>query len=307
MTDAKPPASLAEALAALQAQMPAVGKHASGKVSGTSKAGNQFEYTYHYAPGEDITPKLYPLMAAVGLSFSARPDLIFATGTDRTLFVLRYELRHVSGESAAASYPLPDPDRYGPQDLGKAITYARRYALCALVGLFPGGDDSDANGMQEKPGPAAAVAPAQRKAEQQARSTPPAARQRRIAEERARHDDAGHDPAKVTRRKYNPAMDGSSRAGADNDPWEGRPPDEREQAPGTINDLQLRAIWMLLKDRAGVTDNDAAHAMARAALGLADDALLTDPDENGEVRETFRRLSHAQAADFIRQLQDGAE
>lgn len=290
MTDAKAPASLAEALAALQAKMPAVGKHASADVK--NKEGRKL-YDYNYAPGEDITPVLYPLMASVGLSFSAAPTI----GKHDGRFVLAYDLRHTSGELIGGSYPLPDPDRYGPQDLGKAITYARRYALCALVGLFPGGDDSDANGIAP-PGPAAAVTPAQRKAEQQARTTPPAARQRRIAEERARHDDAGHDPAKVTRTR--------PKAPDPEDPWAGRPPEEREQAPGTANDLQLRAIWMLLKDKAGVTDNDAGHAMCRAALGLADDALLTDPDENGEVRETFKRLSHAQAAEFIRQLQDGA-
>lgn len=281
------PATLAGALAALQAQMPAVGKHATADVR---KEGKKL-YEYAYAPGEAITPVLYPLMAAVGLSFTAQPTL-FGDG-----FSLHYQLMHTSGEQLAGYYPLPDPARYGPQDLGKAITYARRYALCALVGLFPGGDDSDANGIAP-PGPAAATAPAQRKAEQAARTTAPAARQRRIAEERARHDDAGHDPAKVTRTR--PA------APDPEDPWAGRPPEEREQAPGTVNDLQIRAIWMLLKDKAGITGAESAHAMARAALGLADDALLTDPDENGEVRETFKRLSHAQAAEFIRQLQDGA-
>ena len=87
------------------------------------------------------------------------------------------------------------------------------------------------------------------------------------------------------------------------DPWETPP----EDAPGTVNDLQLRAIWMLLKKQ-GIEDGDTAHAMARAALALPDDGLLSDPDqETGEVRETFRRLSHVQAADFIAQLQSDGD
>ena len=35
------------------------------------------------------------------------------------------------------------PQSGSPQDIGKAITYARRYALCAVTGLAPGGDDDD--------------------------------------------------------------------------------------------------------------------------------------------------------------------
>lgn len=284
MTDTQAPASLAEALAALQGRLPHVAKDAENP-----------HFRSKYANLESITAALMPVLSSLGLSFVARPT--FYGGLDTpNLFVLAWSLRHVSGESEDGFYPLPSGGT--PQQVGSAITYARRYALCAVTGLAPGGDDDDGNAAEQAPpGPAAATAPAQRKAEQAARATPPAARQRRIAEERARHDDAGHDPAKVTRTR--------PKAPDPEDPWAGRPPEEREQAPGTVNDLQLRAIWMLLKDRAGVTDPDAGHAMCRAALALPDDALLTDPDENGEVRETFKRLSHAQAAEFIRQLQDG--
>jgi hypothetical protein len=71
-------------------------------------------------------------------------DLVFTSWTqfsgDR--FVLAYKLLHVSGESVAGEYPLPTGGT--PQALGSAITYGRRYALCAVTGLAPEDDDDDA-------------------------------------------------------------------------------------------------------------------------------------------------------------------
>jgi hypothetical protein len=57
-------------------------------------------------------------------------------------FVLAYELRHTSGEQIDGLWPLPD--RGTPQEIGSAITYARRYSLCAVTGVAPADDDRDA-------------------------------------------------------------------------------------------------------------------------------------------------------------------
>jgi hypothetical protein len=40
----------------------------------------------------------------------------------------------------------------GPQEIGSAVTYLRRYALAAMVGVAAG-DDDDAEAAQEDPGP----------------------------------------------------------------------------------------------------------------------------------------------------------
>jgi hypothetical protein len=56
--------------------------------------------------------------------------------------VLIYELLHVSGQSREGVYPLPE--RGTPQEIGGAITYARRYCLCAVTGVAPDDDDNDA-------------------------------------------------------------------------------------------------------------------------------------------------------------------
>jgi hypothetical protein len=131
------PGTLAEALAQLQGRLPRVAKEHTAKVE-TKTGGN---YKYAYADLTDVSEKLLPILSALGLSFTARPTI----SGDEPRFVLLYTLHHISGDGISGEYPLPDPDRLGPQDLGKAITYARRYALCAVLGLAPAEDDDDAN------------------------------------------------------------------------------------------------------------------------------------------------------------------
>lgn len=52
---------------------------------------------------------------------------------------------HESGQSIAAP-PFTMPAKGGPQDIGSAITYARRYSLMAFLGLAT--DDDDGAGAQ---------------------------------------------------------------------------------------------------------------------------------------------------------------
>lgn len=118
--------ALNKALAEVQKALPDI------KAGQTANAGS---YSYKYADLADINPKILPLLGKNGLSWTTRPTMHF----DR--FVLLYELRHESGEMIDGLYPLSD--RGTPQDLGKAITYARRYALCAVTGIAAGGDDDD--------------------------------------------------------------------------------------------------------------------------------------------------------------------
>jgi len=118
------PSSLAAALAAFQADLPRVSKASRGNRG-------------RYADLADVSMKVLPLLAAHGLSWSACP-----TVTDGGMFVLRYALRHASGESTGGDYPLPAPTE-PPQTLGSAVTYAKRYALCAVTGVAPDDDDDD--------------------------------------------------------------------------------------------------------------------------------------------------------------------
>ena len=120
--------NLATALAAFQAEAPRVGK------GSTANAGT---YSYSYADLAEINAVILPLLGRHGLSFSAKPTVVDGR------FVLAYTLRHSSGESDGGEYPLPDPTRQSAQQIGSAISYARRYAFCAVTGVAPGGDDDD--------------------------------------------------------------------------------------------------------------------------------------------------------------------
>jgi len=55
-------------------------------------------------------------------------------------------LIHTSGESISSELPLMNVKDW--HSMGSAITYARRYSLCALVGIAPDGEDDDGSAAQ---------------------------------------------------------------------------------------------------------------------------------------------------------------
>lgn len=129
---------LASALVAFQAEMPTVRKGNTAKV-----ASQKGSYSYDYADLTDITEAAMPVLARHGLSFTSSPTMT------ENGFVLAYRLRHETGEEDAGEYPLPDPAHSPAQTIGSAITYARRYTLCATTGIAPGGDDDDGKKAQD--------------------------------------------------------------------------------------------------------------------------------------------------------------
>lgn len=136
--------SLAAALAAFQAELPRIHKDAAAVLEGESKTtGKKFTYGYRYAGLDNVVGIVLPLLGKHGLSFTAFPML-----GDHG-FVLHYQLMHATGGSLAGDYPLPDPTRTKPQAVGSAITYARRYALCAVTGIAPDEDDDAAEAERE--------------------------------------------------------------------------------------------------------------------------------------------------------------
>jgi hypothetical protein len=122
------PSGLAAALAAVQRRLPDVRKGETAHVRS-----DKGSYTYRYATLPDITKALLPLLGENGLAWVTRPTIV----ADR--FVLVYELLHTSGEKISGEYPLPANG--SPQALGSAITYARRYCLCAVTGVAADDDD----------------------------------------------------------------------------------------------------------------------------------------------------------------------
>lgn len=172
-------AAFAAALAEFQAELPAVRKDNTATVR--SDKGN---YSYAYADLTDITEVAAPVLSKHGLSFTSFPTI-----TDHG-FVLRYQLRHSGGYGEGGDFPLPDPSRSTPQQIGSWLTYARRYCLCAATGIAPGGDDDDG----QKAADARAADPL--RAPQRARRSDPPADPSKVADEWAK------EPERVTDQQW---------------------------------------------------------------------------------------------------------
>lgn len=124
--------TLAAALAAFQEDLPDVHK---GSINPHFKS--------KYADLTDVSKVVLPALARQGLSWVAAPTLT------EGMFVLAYALMHESGEKIEGMYPLPAATT-AAQQLGSAITYARRYALSAVTGVAADEDDDGNAGSQAK-------------------------------------------------------------------------------------------------------------------------------------------------------------
>jgi hypothetical protein len=122
---------LAEALLAVQSEMPSLQKNAEAVVVTTKGT-----YKYKYVT-------LAKLMGIV-LPVLNKHDLVWTTYPDRHEGdpVLRYELLHVSsGETKGGVMPLFPGPSPTPQTYGGWTSYGRRYTISALLGLVTEEDD----------------------------------------------------------------------------------------------------------------------------------------------------------------------
>jgi hypothetical protein len=74
--------------------------------------------------------------------------------------VLVTRIIHTSGEHIEGEYPLVCKDPTHPQQLGSAVTYARRYALAAALGVVQEDDDGNTAAGHTAPPSTAKPAPA---------------------------------------------------------------------------------------------------------------------------------------------------
>lgn len=124
MTQSPTIGALAAALAKAQGSM----KHAA------KDAANPF-FKSKYADLASIWEACRAALAANGLSVTQIPD-----GGDAEHMTLSTTIMHSSGEWISGNYPIR-PIKNDPQGIGSAITYARRYALSAMVGVVADEDD----------------------------------------------------------------------------------------------------------------------------------------------------------------------
>jgi ERF superfamily len=104
------------------------------------------QYSYRYAPLDEILSVVQPVMGPLGLSIAWRSRV----EPDRVIVSCRvaHALGHVE-DSGEVAMPIVTADpgigATPPQRVGIALTYARRYSLMAIVGIAPE-DDDDGNG-----------------------------------------------------------------------------------------------------------------------------------------------------------------
>lgn len=136
VTERNARAAYFEALAEFQEKCPQIAKSKTAKI--VSKSGGQFSYTY--APLDEITRTIRPHLKAVGLSYS------WDVAAEGPVLVVTAILRHVEGHSERSSFPVP-VDKGGrmsdAQATGAALTYGRRQSLVAVLGLTTTDDDID--------------------------------------------------------------------------------------------------------------------------------------------------------------------
>lgn len=119
---------LAGALALAQGEFKSVPTTQTATVKGKAKqSGRDYEYSYRYAALSDVFEACRPGLSKNGLAVSQ-----LVTEREKGLQIESL-LMHSSGQWLRSVFHLKATD--DPQDLGGQITYYRRYALSALVGL----------------------------------------------------------------------------------------------------------------------------------------------------------------------------
>ncbi len=128
-------AALAGALSKAQGEFPPI--ELSREVEVVMKSGGK--YRFKYAPLDELIEKTRPVMAANGLALS---QLVGAEGITTILM-------HASGEWIKETLPFPQAG--SAQDVGAAITYRKRYAYSAILGITAElDDDGGREGMTSK-------------------------------------------------------------------------------------------------------------------------------------------------------------
>jgi hypothetical protein len=220
---------LTQAIAELQANPPKITKRATGQV-GTR--------AYKYATLDAVWAATGPWRERHGIVWICCPTREPTTG----LPALSYQLEHVkTGDTLGGMYPLTDA--HG-QALGADITYARRYAYCAVLGLLA---DEDTDGRLLEP-----------RTRTRAKTTGP-------YHERLRNGTVEPTP------EDRPATRTRTRDEQTADPWTDQPAGHFEEyapetKPGTIDRAQERKMFALFKGR-GITDEAVIHGMIANWLG----------------------------------------
>lgn len=160
-------AKLAAALALAQGEIMAPIKRR--KVDFLDKNGRRVHY--NYADLADVIDVIRTALSKNGLAVIHRLEL------DSNGYGMITELVHASGELISTWYPLPNPQKFEikAQEMGSALTYARRYSLSSLLGIASEeDDDGEIADPTTPPAPKPSPVKPAAKSKPAAQATPPA-------------------------------------------------------------------------------------------------------------------------------------
>lgn len=128
-----------QAMAAFQAECPTIEK--------TKSVMNNGRLMYKYAPLDVIVATVRPILAKHKLAYSVTveqtTDAITAT----------CKITHSDGHSETSSFAVPTTAgtnlMSAPQKVASAMTYAKRYAFCNVLGILTGDEDQDATDVNK--------------------------------------------------------------------------------------------------------------------------------------------------------------
>jgi hypothetical protein len=130
MTTPEKPKNIIAKIAAVQ--------QAIGRVA---KNGVNPHFKSHYATLDEVWDQAKPLLKEAGLAVYCTTDTAGTGGEDWALTTHVADID--SREEITAKFPIPS--KASPQQMGSAITYARRYTLCALLQIVTADEDDDGN------------------------------------------------------------------------------------------------------------------------------------------------------------------
>jgi len=135
MTKSESIAELAKALAKAQ-----------GEITGAIKDADNPCFNSRYADLASVWDACRLPLSRNGLSVVQMPEVLEIGIAVETM------LLHASGEFISSTITMR-PMKPDPQGIGSCVTYARRYALSAMVGIAPEDDDGNAASGRDKPDP----------------------------------------------------------------------------------------------------------------------------------------------------------
>lgn len=115
---------------------------AQGQIKGAAKDASNPFFKSKYADLSSVWEACREQLSSNGLSVIQLPE------TSDSGIIIETMLCHSSGQWVSSSYTMP-VSKLDAQAVGSAITYARRYALAAMVGVAP--EDDDGNDAAKNP------------------------------------------------------------------------------------------------------------------------------------------------------------